>query len=313
MTFTTQTPTIAHRIHVDSAQQLDNGIVVFSLTKSLWLVTMSIGGMLAVVVFPSWQGALLFVVSTAFVLLFGHSLGSHRKFIHDSYQCPRWFEYFLVYCGVLVGLSGPIGLLKQHEQRDYAQRLTACHPYLRHGSSFWRDAMWQLFCDLRFEREPTLHIEPSRTTRFYLWLERTWMLQQVPIAIICYITGGWAFVCWGACARVSAGVVGHWFIGYFAHNHGEINFEVSGAAVQGHNVRWTSLITMGECWHNNHHAFPGSARLGLTAQQWDPGWWALCALSRVRLVHSCVLPQHLPPRTELVHRHAETKQTLTHA
>ena len=39
--------------------------------------------------------------------------------------------------------------------------------------------------------------------------------------------------------------------------------EIRGAAVQGRNVRFVSLLTMGECWHNNHHAFPGSARLGL--------------------------------------------------
>jgi sn-2 palmitoyl-lipid 9-desaturase len=310
MTSAIQTFKSAHRIRVNSARQLDDGVVVFSLSKSLWLITMLIGALLAVVAFPSWQGALLFTSSTAFVLLFGHSLGSHRKFIHNSYQCPRWLEYFLVYCGVLVGLAGPIGLLKQHELRDYAQRLATCHPYLRHGSSVWRDAMWQLFCDLRLEYEPILRIEPSRATRFYRWLERTWMVQQVPIAIVCYFAGGWAFVCWGVCARVSAGVVGHWFIGYFAHNHGEMNFEVSGAAVQGHNVRWTSLITMGECWHNNHHAFPGSARLGLTAQQWDPGWWTLCALTRVGLVHSCVLPHHLPNRKELVHRCADAKRTL---
>ena len=64
-----------------------------------------------------------FVISTAVVLLFGHSLGSHRKLVHDSFQCPKWLEYALVYFGVQVGLAGPIGLLRQHELRDFAQRL----------------------------------------------------------------------------------------------------------------------------------------------------------------------------------------------
>lgn len=81
----------------------------------------------------------VFVLTTDSVLLLGHSLGSHRKF-HDSYQCPKGLEYMLVYFGVQVGLTSPIGLLGQHDLRDYAQRLPDCHDYLRHGRSFWQDA-----------------------------------------------------------------------------------------------------------------------------------------------------------------------------
>ncbi len=64
-------------------------------------------------------------------------------------------------------------------------------------------------------------------------------------------------------------------------------------------IRFTSLLTMGECWHNNHHAYPGSARLGLHAGEWDPGWWVLCALRQIGLVWQLRLPQDLPPRPEL--------------
>jgi len=60
------------------------------------------------------------------------------------------------------------------------------------------------------------------------------------------------------------------------------------------------VLTMGECWHNNHHAFPGSARLGLRPGEWDPGWWALVALRRVGLVRAVRLPQDLPHRRELL-------------
>lgn len=78
-----------------------------------------------------------------------------------------------------------------------------------------------------------------------------------------------------------------------------MHIEVRGAAVQGKNIRWVSLLTMGECWHNNHHAYPGSARLGDGAGEWDPGWWALLALKRLGLVWGLRLPPDLPPRTEL--------------
>ncbi len=99
--------------------------------------------------------------------------------------------------------------------------------------------------------------------------------------------------------RVTISVTGHWLVGYFAHNQGHRNWHVSGAAVQGHNVPFAAILTMGESWHNNHHAFPGSAVLGIYESQADPGWWALNALRNLGLVWDVVLPTDLPPRTEL--------------
>ena len=238
------------------------------------------------------------------MLLLGHSLGSHRKLIHDSFQCPRWLEYTLVYLGVQVGLAGPLGLLRQHELRDYAQRLPDCHDYLRHGRAFPLDAWWQLNCELRLAHPPALRLEARiADDRFYRFLERTWMAQQLPVAGALYLLGGWSFVFWGLCARVTACILGHWLIGYLAHNRGHMNFEVRGAAVQGRNIRFASLLTMGECWHNNHHAFPGSARLGLYPGEWDPGWWVLSALRGAGLIWSVRLPHDLPARDELVSLH----------
>jgi stearoyl-CoA desaturase (delta-9 desaturase) len=290
-----------HRVSSSGPHSVCDGRVVYAPAKSLWFLGMAIAAIVGGSATFSVDALALFVVTTGVVLLFGHSLGSHRKLIHDSFGCPRWLEYALVYCGVQVGLAGPLGLLRQHELRDFAQRLPDCHPYLRHGRSFWRDAWWQLNCDLRLADPPSIRIERSiANDRVLRLLERTWRLQQVPVAVLFYLWGGWAYVFWGVCARVTAGVFGHWLIGYFAHNHGSMRYVVRGAAVQGHNVRFASLVTMGECWHNNHHAFPGSARLGLRPGEWDPGWWVLVALRRVGLVTSVRLPRDLAYRPELV-------------
>lgn len=291
----------SHRAHAVDLDSVCIGQVRYSPVKSIWFLTMAasalVGGLLTV----TWGALMVFFGATAVVLLLGHSLGSHRKLIHNSFDCPQWLEYVLVYCGVQVGLAGPLGLLRQHELRDYAQRMPVCHDYLRHGRSLLVDAWWQLSCDLRLANPPVIHVE-SRVAdnQFYRFLERTWMLQQLPLAMVFYLWGGWAFVYWGVCARVAASVFGHWLVGYFAHNHGGMNYEVRGAAVQGHNIRFTSLLTMGECWHNNHHAFPGSAKLGLRQGEWDPGWWMLVFMRRVGLVWAVRMPADLPVRPELL-------------
>lgn len=290
--------------HRARAQDLDSvlvGEVKYSPIKSLWVIGMLIGAVIGGLANITWGALTLFLGTTATVLLFGHSLGSHRKLIHHSYQCPKWLEHILVYLGVQVGLAGPLGLLRQHELRDYAQRFPDCHAYLRHGRSGWIDAWWQLNCELRLTNPPEIQIEPHiNEDRFYQFLERTWMAQQLPIALLFYFWGGWAFVFWGVCARVTAGVLGHWMIGYLAHNHGAMQYEIHGAAVQGRNINFTSLLTMGECWHNNHHAYPGSARLGLLPGEWDPGWWVLILLHRAGLVWDLKLPNDLPNRADLV-------------
>lgn len=298
----------AHRVRSTEQDSVRIGEVRWSPAKSTWFTVMALGAIVGGALTFRWSALLLFVVATGIVLLFGHSLGSHRKLIHDSYQCPKAIEYLFVWLGVQVGLAGPLGLLRQHDLRDYAQRLPDCHDYLKHGRAWPIDAWWQLHCDLRLASPPSLQLEARiANDAFYRFLERTWMLQQLPAAIVFWLWGGWAFVFWGVCARVTAGVFGHWLIGHLAHNHGEMHHEVRGAAVQGHNVRFASLLTMGECWHNNHHAYPGSARLGLHAGEWDPGWWVLLGLGKIGWAHALRLPQDLPPRPELVPLETEAR------
>jgi len=268
-----------------------DGVVVCDWPKTVWLCSH-----LSVVIVAGWATLSLasfsaFLFSTATVLLLGHSLGCHRKLIHNSFSCPRWLEYILVYVGVQVGLAGPLGLLQQHDLRDYAQRQSTCHSYLRHGEALHVDAVWQLFCTLILHHPPKCHLESSLSDNaFYHFLERTWMLQCLLLTPFFYLLGGWSFIVWGISARVVVAVVGHWLIGYWAHNRGERHFHIHGAAVQAGNLRGTSLITMGECWHNNHHAFPWSARLGLQAGEWDPGWWLIVFLEKMGLVWAIQQP-----------------------
>ncbi len=277
------------------------GSVHWSPKKSLWMAAMTLGAVIGAPAFFSWSGVWLFVATMALTICLGHSLGMHRRLIHRSYATPSWVEALCVYLGTLVGMAGPIGMIRLHDFRDWAQRQQHCHPYLCHRSGFLRDAWWQLHCELTLARPPIFRLEAEvQASRFYAFLERTWMWQQLPWAVLFFALGGPSWFFWGICARVAVSVTGHWFIGYYAHREGGQHWIVRGAAAQGYNIAWAGLISMGESWHNNHHAFPGSAKLGLLPGQADPGWWVLCVWRNLGLAWDVVTPEQLAYRPELV-------------
>jgi len=288
------------RVVTDEGTNAWEGQVSWSPVKSAWVSGMYMAAIIGGALTFNWSAFTLFLSFSAITLCLGHSLGMHRRFIHHSYECPKWLEYLFVHFGVLVGLAGPLGMMRTHDLRDWAQRQDRCHDYFGHQQPFLKDGFWQLHCEVDLAHPPTFRPETDvANDRVYRFMEKTWMLQQLPWALLFYAWGGWAFVIWGICVRVAVSVTGHWLIGYFAHNTGHRTWHVEGASVQGYNVAFAGLITMGESWHNNHHAFPGSALLGIEKGQVDPGWWVLKSLERLGLVWNLKLPADLPVRLEL--------------
>ncbi len=301
-----QTKTTQHSYHNPRMVDLPGcnayeGQVKWSATKSLWVTGMTVIGVIGGAYTVSYANVMVFLSTTAVTLCLGHSLGMHRRFIHKSYECPKWLEYLFVYLGVLVGLAGPMGMMYTHDLRDWAQRQRRSHPYFGHKAAFLKDGFWQMHCEIKLDHPPEFIPEATvRNDRFYCFIEMTWMWQQLPIAFVLLCIGGIDWVIWGVCLRVMVSVMGHWLIGYVAHNTGQRHWHVEGASVQGYNIRFCGLITMGECWHNNHHAFPESAQLGIEKNQTDPGWWMLLLLKKMGLVWQIKKPEDLPARVELV-------------
>jgi len=291
-----------HRMHAMSAlTNPDAGKVVWSPKKSLWFFTHLLIAVVGGVMTFGETPVVLSAVLTVVTLCLGHTVGLHRLLIHRSFECPKWLERLLVYLGTLVGMGGPFGMIYLHEIRDWAQRHGHCHPFFIHRAGFWRDAWWNLHAEIRLENPPRLEIEPEKANDlFYRFLERTWMLQQLPLAMLLYSLGGWSWVVWGISVRIVTSLTGHWLIGHLAHNIGERDWHLEGHAVQGFNLPHLGLLTMGECWHNNHHAYPNSARLGLHRGQADPGWWFIALLHRLGLARQVRLPENLPPRPERI-------------
>jgi stearoyl-CoA desaturase (delta-9 desaturase) len=160
------------------------GRVRWAPAKSLWIGSMTLAAVLLGPPLFRLDAFVLFIATSAITLCFGHSVGMHRRLIHRSFDCPLWLEHTCVYLGTLVGMAGPIGMIRLHDFRDWAQRQKACHDYSAHRATLWHDAWWQMHCRLDLLRPPLFRPEPRIAgDRFYAVVERTWMWQQLPWAV----------------------------------------------------------------------------------------------------------------------------------
>jgi len=227
-------------------------------------------------------------------------VGLHRLLIHRSFTAPEWLERLLAWLGVLVGMAGPFGMIRAHDMRDWHQRQVVCPPHPSHGAGWLRDAWWQMHCRFDLPHPPRFEIEPEiADDPFYRWLEATWRWQQLIPAIALFAIGGVGFVLWGICLRVAVSLIGHWAVGHAAHKGGHQGWEIAGLPVQGFNLRGLGLLTFGECFHSNHHAFPHSAQLGVERGQVDPGFWLIRSLEAVGLTWDVKGPAAEPERDGL--------------
>ena len=296
---------------IDEHSDPINGHVEWDAGRSVW--NFAIFG-LAFILGPmyfSWSAFLVFFVLLEVTMLAGHSVGFHRRLIHRTFKCSKWLERIMVWLGVLVGMHGPFWVIRSHDIRDWAQRQKTCHPFLRHAQGVWMDGWWNLHCKLVLDSPPKFDAGPGISDdRFYQFLQHTWMLQQLPIALLLYAVGGFEWVVWGVFVRIAVGVSMHWFVGYFCHAVGPQNWLVDDGAVQAHDVPVAAILSMGESWHNNHHAFPASARHGLYKGQWDIGFQFIKLLERWNLAWDVQEADLLPPRKGITPLTDEARGTL---
>ncbi|HEX6841102.1 MAG TPA: acyl-CoA desaturase [Stellaceae bacterium] len=273
------------------------GTVCWDAARSLWNGGILLAALVFAPVAVTWGAFAVFLLLSAATLCAGHSVGFHRRLIHRSFDCPKWVERTLVEIGTLVGMGGPLWTIRTHDTRDWAQRQPRCHNFLAHRHGLLKDGWWNLHCRLVFAHPPGFDPGPGiADDAFYRFIQRTWMLHQLPVGLVLYALGGWPWVVWGVFVRVAACTTMHWFISYFAHTRGPMSWQVDGAGVQAHDVPIAAIPTMGESWHNNHHAFPASARHGLYPGQPDPGYRFVQLLEWLGLAWDVNTPEKLPPR-----------------
>ena len=289
------------RVIPDAQTSATDGSIRCTPGRTIWLAGHALGGLAAVIFFPSWGGFAVCLGLSAITLCAGHSVGMHRLLIHRSFEAPRGVEWVLVWLGTLVGMAGPIGMIRAHDMRDWHQRQTVCPPHPSHAAIWWRDAWWQMCCEFRLTHPPRFVVEPRvKNDPVIQGLERTWMAQQIPVVLILWAFGGIGWVLWGVCLRVSVSLMGHWAVGHAAHHGGHQGWRIEGLPVQGYNLQGLGLLTFGEGFHGNHHAFPYSARLGVAPGQLDPGFWLIKVLEALGLAWGVQEPGDQPARAGLV-------------
>jgi fatty-acid desaturase len=261
------------------------GRVRFSAAKTLWLWGMLLPGVAFGLPALTVGNTALSLALTFLTLCCGHSVGLHRGRIHRAYRAPRLVEQTLAYLFVLSGLGGPLTWSRLHAVRDHWQNRPDCPPYFRYRHGLAQDFVWNLHLTFHpADARAEVRLPPGLLEDPWLrFLERTWPLHLLALAIALAVTAGPGAVAVCVCLRVAAGILGHWFVGYAAHAWGERRYTIAGAAESGRNLWLLGVLSFGEGFHNNHHAFPASARMGLRPRELDLGWLVLRALAAAGL------------------------------
>ena len=238
--------------------------------------------------FFNWKAFWLFILMQWLTGGLGVCLCYHRLLTHRSFQVWKPVEYLLVLFGCLAWQNGPIKWVAVHRMH-HARSDEPGDPHSP-GHGFWWAHMGWLFTFTEevdnFERykdfAPDLAKDPV-----YRFINSTFGLYQILLGILFYFLGGWPFVFWGIFFRII--FVWHitWLVNSAAHTWG---YRTWAAGDQSTNNWWVALLTYGEGWHNNHHAFPRSAAHGLQWWELDLTYFTIRALCALQLGWDVQLP-----------------------
>ena len=238
--------------------------------------------------FFSWSALGVMLVLWYLTLALGISLSFHRLLTHRSLTLPKWLEYALAVLGTLALEGGPIEWVATHRiHHAHTDKEGDPHNALR-GMS-WAHVEWLYRPnDARPTDEQLVRYAPDLYGQpFYRWLDRYRVWLQVALGLVLFALGGLPWVVWGIFVRLV--VVYHitWLVNSAAHKHGYRSFATDD---QSKNCWWICLLTWGEGWHNNHHAFPFSARHGMRWFEIDPSWMTIKLLRALRIAKNVKLP-----------------------
>ncbi|MBW4659012.1 MAG: fatty acid desaturase [Drouetiella hepatica Uher 2000/2452] len=219
----------------------------------------------------------------------GICLGYHRLLTHRSFQVPKLLEYAIATLGALALQGGPIFWVAGHRLHHMHTEDNEKDPYSARRGFWWSHMLWLFYPRAEFfEYESYKKFAPDLTRDpFYRWLNRNFLLLQVPLGIGLFLVGGWSFVIYGMFLRLVLLWHSTWLINSASHITGYRTFASDDNA---RNLWWAAILTYGEGWHNNHHAYPNVAKAGLQWWEIDMTWWAIQALRSLGLAKKVIMP-----------------------
>jgi stearoyl-CoA desaturase (Delta-9 desaturase) len=271
------------------------------------VVTVVPVGLLGLAMWSAWGGALhwpdLVVLAVTYTLTgFGVTVGYHRLFTHRSFRTSTPMRALLAALGS-AAIEGPVIEWVSNHRKHHRFSDQPGDPHSPHVDrpSGWRGAFRGLFhahvgwifngTDMASEERYAKDLLADPVVRF---IDRTfvlWVLAGLAfpfglgLALTGSIAGGLTGLLWGGAVRILFLHHSTFSINSLCHFFGRRRFATGD---ESRNLLWLSLPTLGEAWHNNHHAFPTSARHGLRWWQLDPSGWLIAGLERAGLVWDVV-------------------------
>jgi stearoyl-CoA desaturase (delta-9 desaturase) len=234
-----------------------------------------------------WRCAAL-GVALYVVRMFAVTAGYHRYFSHRTFRTSRVAQFVLA---VLAQSSAQQGVLwwaaKHRRHHKYSDTELDVHSPAQQGF-LYAHVGW-IFVPRNYTTDLTVVRDLARFPEL-LWLDKWHYLPSIALGVATWLAMGWQGLVVGFCWSTVAVWHATFSINSLAHVVGRQRY------VTGDDSRnnWLlALWTMGEGWHNNHHAYQSSVRQGFRWWEYDPSYYALCTLSWLGVVWDL----HVPPKS----------------
>ena len=240
----------------------------------------------------TWQ-ALAICITLYWLRIFAIGAGYHRYFSHRSYSTSRAFQFVLAFMSQTTTQKSVIWWASKHRHHHlYSDTGHDVHSPRHHG--FIYSHLGWIFS--RKHDEPDF-AKVSDLTRYpeLMWLHKFEVLPAVLLAGLCFLLAGWSGLVVGFLWSTVLVYHATFCINSLAHVSGRKRY------VTGDDSRnnWLlAIFTMGEGWHNNHHAYQSSVRQGFKWWEFDPTYYLLRALSWTGLVWDLKTPPEPVLRNE---------------
>jgi stearoyl-CoA desaturase (Delta-9 desaturase) len=226
----------------------------------------------------TWQAAAIGMV-LYWVRIFAIGAGYHRYFSHRAFSTSRAFQFVLAALAQSTAQKSVLWWAAKHRHHHLNSDTEHDVHSPRHKGFIYAHFGW-IFVRQHDEADLTKVADLTRYPEL-LWLHKYELLPPVVLAMLTFAVGGWSGLVVGFCWSTVAVYHGTFCINSLAHVHGSTRY------VTGDDSRnnWLlALFTMGEGWHNNHHAYQASARQGFRWWEIDATFYVLKALSWTGIV-----------------------------